>query len=55
MQGHNSTVPLRNNFIRASFSPSKDTTFGVLYDNCFVLCEISPSYEVDDSGGIEQS
>jgi len=50
MHGHNSSVPLRNDFIKAQFSPAKESSFGLLYSNCFVLCEIFPCFEVDETG-----
>ncbi|EAR97028.3 hypothetical protein TTHERM_00196190 (macronuclear) [Tetrahymena thermophila SB210] len=49
LSGTNSSIPLRNKFIKAQFSPSKDTTFCVLYENNLVLCEIFPSFEVDQN------
>lgn len=49
LSGASSTVPVRNKFVKAQFSPTKDTEFVVLYENCLSLCEIFPSYEVDAS------
>eukprot|EP00825_Cyclidium_porcatum_P004670 TRINITY_DN1220_c0_g1_i2.p1 TRINITY_DN1220_c0_g1~~TRINITY_DN1220_c0_g1_i2.p1 ORF type:complete len:1061 (-),score=222.02 TRINITY_DN1220_c0_g1_i2:1563-4745(-) len=50
LAGEKSTIPLRSNFITASFSPFKDHQFGILYENTFQLCEITPSFEAGEQG-----